>query len=177
MRQGKRVRLRSPERTDIPAFIRWFNDPEVTEFLLRSPPLGVYEEERWFDSLLQREGKVICIETNEGKLIGNIGILHIDWLSRKAEIGMAIGEKDYWSKGFGTEALSLYLDYLFLETPLNRIWLYCDNANQRARRCYLKCGFKVEGELRAHHFKNGRYIDDIGLSLTRSDWQELRGKK
>ena len=67
------------------------------------------EEEHWYDGLLTGRDQVFCIETLEGKLIGNVGIVHIDWTERKAEIGVMIGEKDYWSQGYGTDAMTVLL--------------------------------------------------------------------
>lgn len=170
MLTGDRVRLRAPMREDIPTFVKWFNDPEVTEFLLRSPPMGMDEEERWFDSLVSQEGRVFSVETRQGKLIGNLGIIHIDWAQRKADIGAVLGEKEYWSKGYGTEAITLLLGYMFEELNLNRIWLYCDESNVRAQRCYEKCGFRREGVFRQNRFKAGRYIDDVVMSILRGEW-------
>ncbi len=173
MLQGKLVRLRAPERGDLPAFVRWFNDPEATQFLLRGPPMSMEEEERWFTDLLKDEDRVFCIETLDGKLIGNLGIMHLDWTNRKADIGVMIGEKEYWSRGFGTEAISLLLKYMFEELNLERIGLYCDEANLRAQRCYQKCGFRQEGNFRHYLFKNGAFIDDIAMSILREDWDRL----
>jgi RimJ/RimL family protein N-acetyltransferase len=177
MLQGKLVRLRAPERGDLPTFVRWFNDPETTQFLLRGPPMSLEGEEQWYASLSTRElDPVFCIETLDGKLIGNIGIMHLDWTTRRAEIGVMIGEKDHWSQGFGTEAISLLLKYMFEELNLERVGLYCDEANLRAQRCYQKCGFRLEGKLRHYLFKNGEYVDDIMMSILRSDWEETNRK-
>jgi RimJ/RimL family protein N-acetyltransferase len=173
MLQGKLVRLRAPERGDLPTFVRWFNDPEATQFLLRGPPMGLEEEELWYQGLVRNEEKVFCIETLEGKLIGNLGITRLDWADRRAEIGVMIGEKDYWSRGYGTEAISLLLRYMFEELNLERIGLYCDETNLRAQRCYEKCGFRREGVFRRHRFKNGAFINDVIMSVLRSDWDEM----
>jgi RimJ/RimL family protein N-acetyltransferase len=170
---GKLVRLRAPERGDLPTFVRWFNDPEATQFLLRGPPMGLEEEEQWYADLLKHQDKVFCIETLDGKLIGNLGIMHLDWTNRRAEIGVMIGEKEYWGHGYGTEAITLLLRYMFEEMNLERIGLYCDEANQRAQRCYQKCGFRPEGKLRHYLFKNGVFVDDVMMSILRDDWNRL----
>lgn len=173
MLQGKLVRLRSPERGDLPAFVRWFNDPEATRFLLRGPPMSLEGEEQWYDDLLKSDDPVFCIETLEGKLIGNIGIMNLDWVDRRAEIGVMIGEKDHWSRGFGTEAISLLLRYMFEELNLQRIGLYCDETNLRAQRCYQKCGFRQEGVFRHHRLKDGAFVNDVIMSVLRADWDEI----
>jgi diamine N-acetyltransferase len=174
MLKGKLVRLRAPERGDLPTFVRWFNDPETTQFLLRGPPMSLEGEEQWYASLLTRNlDPVFCIETLDGKLIGNIGIMHLDWTDRRAEIGVMIGEKDHWSRGFGTEAITLLLRYMFEELNLERVSLFCDEANLRAQRCYQKCGFRPEGKFRHHRFRNGAYSDDVIMSILRSEWDTL----
>ena len=177
MLTGRRVRLRAPERHDIPIFVKWFNDPQVTEFLLRSPPMGTEEEERWYDSLLRSEGKVFCIETLEGQLIGNVGIIHIDWTDRKADIGIMIGEKDHWSHGYGSEALELLLGYMFEEMNLERVWLYCDQTNKRAQRAYEKCGFRKEGVLRHNRYKGGSFTDDVIFSILSQEWRDRKERR
>jgi RimJ/RimL family protein N-acetyltransferase len=169
MLQGKLVRLRAPERTDLATFVRWFNDDEVTQFLLRSPPMGMAEEVEWYEGLLARTDRHFCIETHDGKLIGNLGLIRVDWTGRAAEIGVMIGEKDFWSRGYGTDAIRAFLDYLFDELGLNRISLYCNVENVRARRCYEKCGFSVEGTFRQHHYKEGRYVDCVSMAVLRED--------
>ncbi len=174
MLQGTLVRLRAPERGDIPTFVRWFNDPEATQFLLRGPPMGMEEEERWYSDLLNEADRVFCIETLDGKLIGNIGIMHLDWGNRRAEIGVMIGEKEYWNRGFGTQAISLLLNYMFEELNLERIGLYCDETNLRAQRCYQKCGFIQEGKFRHHRLKGGAFYDDVMMSILRSDWDAIK---
>jgi RimJ/RimL family protein N-acetyltransferase len=177
MLEGKLVRLRAPERTDLATFVRWFNDPEVTHFLLRSPPMGMAEEVEWYEGLLQRPDKHFCIETKDGKLIGNLGLVRLDWTSRAGEIGVMIGEKDFWSRGYGTDAIRTLLGYLFDELGLNRISLYCQVDNVRARRCYEKCGFRDEGVFRQHHFKEGDYVDCEAMAQLREDWTAGRERK
>jgi RimJ/RimL family protein N-acetyltransferase len=174
MLTGSKVRLRAPQRSDIPLFVKWFNDPEVTEFLLRAPPMGMEEEERWYESLRASEGKVFCIETLEGRLIGNVGIIHVDWTNRKADIGIVIGEKEYWSHGYGREAIILLLGYMFEEMNLERVWLYCDDQNLRAQRCYEGCGFRREGVFRHNRLRGGRFTDDLIYSILRGEWDAMR---
>jgi RimJ/RimL family protein N-acetyltransferase len=172
MLEGKLVRLRAVERSDLPAFVRWFNDSEVTQFLLRSPPMSMEEEEHWYDGLLTREGKVFAIDTLEGKLIGNAAIVHIDYTERKADVGILIGEKDYWSKGYGTDALTVLLGYMFDELNMERIWLYADERNEKAQSCYRKVGFRKEGVLRHNRYKDGVFTDDVVMSVLLPEWRE-----
>jgi len=176
MLEGKLVRLRAPQRADIPIFVKWFNDPETTRFLLRAPPMGMEEEEAWYDSLVNKDTKVFCIETLDGRLVGNLGIIHIDWANRNADIGIIIGEKECWSKGYGTEAITLLLEYMFDELNLDRIWLYCDMENLRAQRCYEKSGLRREGIFRHHRLQGGKYRDDVVMSILRQEWLDRKAR-
>lgn len=176
MLEGKLVRLRAPQRTDIPLFVKWFNDPETTRFLLRAPPMGMEEEEAWYESLVNKDTKVFCIETLDGRLVGNLGIIHIDWANRNADIGIVIGEKECWSKGYGTEAIALLLGYMFDELNLDRIWLYCDMENLRAQRCYEKSGFRREGIFRHHRLQGGKFRDDAVMSILRQEWRDRKAR-
>jgi RimJ/RimL family protein N-acetyltransferase len=177
MLQGRLVRLRAPERTDLSAFVRWFNNPEVTRFLLRSPPMGMAEEVEWYDGLQQRPDRHFCIETLDGRLIGNLGLIRLEWINRSAELGVMIGEKEFWGRGYGTDAILIFLDYLFDELGLNRIFLYCHVDNVRARRCYEKCGFSHEGTFRQHHYKEGEYVDCVAMAILKEDRLNEKGKK
>jgi RimJ/RimL family protein N-acetyltransferase len=96
--------------------------------------------------------------------------LPIDQKARSVEIGIMIGEKDYWNKGHGTEAMRTMCRYGFEELNLNRIWLRVFDTNPRARKAYEKAGFVYEGTLRQAEYKHGRYIDVHIMSILKSDW-------
>jgi RimJ/RimL family protein N-acetyltransferase len=168
--QGEKVRLRAPERMDIPAFLRWLNDQDVTEFLDIEPPMGMEQEEAWFDSLRNSDTEVFSIETHDGELVGNIGLMKFDWVARKVTIGIVIGEKSHWGSGYGSDAVKTLLRYLFDELNMNRVYLEVDTANQRAVRCYEKCGFVREGILRQVRWKRGRFKDNYAMSILKDEW-------
>jgi RimJ/RimL family protein N-acetyltransferase len=85
-----------------------------------------------------------------------------------------IGEKEYWNRGFGTDAIETLLGYLFDELGLNRVYLIADERNVGAIHCYEKLGLRKEGLLRQNRYKNGVYTNDVEMSLLRQDWQEKR---
>ncbi|MGD0056974.1 MAG: GNAT family protein [Methanomassiliicoccales archaeon] len=174
MLEGRSVRLRAVERVDLPSFVKWINDPEVTRFLELNPPMSMEDEERWFVDLQKDPDKVFSIDTKDGKLIGNVGLMRLNWKDRSVIIGIMIGEKEYWNRGFGTDAIETLLGYLFDEVNMNRVYLIADERNARALRCYEKLGFMKEGLLRQHLYKNGNYIDDVEMSLLREDWEKRR---
>ncbi len=176
MIQGERIRLRAIEKSDLPDFQRWVNDEEVNAGLMLVMPLSLTDEETWFEKNQQRElytrPLAVDVRTPSGgwKLIGNTGFLAIDWRVRQAEVGIMIGDKDYWNQGYGGETLHLLLKLGFEQLNLNRIYLHVFDTNPRAIRAYEKIGFVHEGRLRESHYTNGRFYDTLVMSVLRSEW-------
>lgn len=176
MDSGERVRLRGIEESDIGKFVTWLNDPEVIQNLLIFWPLSMKQEEKWFEDLGKRElvEQPLAIEakTDSGwELIGNCTFEKIDWITRCTEVGIVIGNKDYWGRGYGSEALKLMLQFGFKRLNLNRIYLHVFETNPRAIHAYEKVGFKHEGRLRQDIYKNGQYIDVLVMGILRSEWE------
>ena len=114
---------------------------------------------------------MLAIETAEGVHIGNVGLHRIDWKNRNAEPGIAIGEKEYWNRGYGTDAIRTLLGLAFREMNLHRVFLRVDADNARGIRCYEKAGFRQEGTLREAVFKAGIYHDQYVMSILRSEFE------
>ena len=173
---GKRTRLRGIEREDIPRYVEWLNDPEVIQGLSLSVPLSMMQEQSWFDDLRNRPNEEhplgIEIQTPGGwTMIGNISLMKIEWKERQAEVGIFIGDKRYWSQGFGRDAMVLMLRYAFNSLGLNRVYLRVFETNPRAIHSYEKAGFVHEGRLRQAHFQDGRFVDVLIMSALSSEWQ------
>lgn len=177
MLRGERVYLRPAERSDIPVFVRWLTDADVTRHLSVSSPLSHAMEEKWFDRLVERQGNgqyhyVICLVA-DGTPIGAIDLRDIDGENGKAAFGIMIGEKAEWGRGYGTEALEALCDFGFGALRLERIELDVFAGNDRARRSYEKAGFRLEGTLRKAHFAEGRHVDVHRMAILRDDWLAL----
>lgn len=129
------------------------------------------------ESLLsRRDDIVLAIEVREGSdwvHIGNIGLHRIDWVNRVAKLGIVIGERDYWGRGYGTEAVRTMLRYAFRELGLNRVELEVFAFNARALRCYEKTGFRREGVRRKALFRDGKYHDIILMGILREEFAEV----
>lgn len=172
---GKRIRLRAPERDDIPMFREWLNDPQVRAGLTVYLPLSICNEERWFDNMLDGPAteQPLVIEIKQEKTwlsIGNCGFHNIDWRNRSAEVGLFIGETKHWNQGFGTETMRLLLTHGFETLNLHRIALQVYENNPGAIRSYEKAGFTFEGRQRQAEFQSGKYWDVIIMSILRSEW-------
>jgi len=173
---GERIRLRAPERDDLPRFVGWLNDPEVRQNLFMFLPLSMAEEERWFEDVLKQPAaeRPMVIEILEGenwKPMGNCGFISIDWRCRAGEVGIFIGDKSRWNQGYGTEAMRLLLRHGFNTLNLNRIFLRVFDTNARAMRTYEKAGFVHEGRLRQAEYQDGEYIDMLVMSVLSSEWK------
>lgn len=179
---GERIRLRAVEREDIKFFHVWLNDPEVTRGLALYLPLSMADEEGWFNALAQRDPneKPFSIEIKKGKswkLIGNCGFHAIESQNRCGEIGIAIGDKTEWNKGYGAEAMTLLQRHGFETLNLNRVFLRVYADNVRAVRSYEKAGFVLEGRLREANYKHGKYEDVLLMGVLRSEWNTRKKKK
>ncbi len=178
---GKRIRLRGIERGDIPQFQQWLNDPEVLEGLAIYLPLSMADEEQWFEELSKRDPveKALAIDIKEGndwRLIGDSGLFNLEWTNSCAELGIFIGDKSAWNKGYGTEAVGLLLRHGFETLNLHRIFLRVYSTNKRAIRSYEKAGFVLEGTLREAVYRHGKYADMHVMSVLRSEWDAAEGK-
>lgn len=179
---GDGVRLRAIEKSDLPHFVEWFNDSEVTENLLLHIPLSLDKEQMWYESMLKGPQAslplMIEIKTPEGWVaVGDCSFHNIEETNRCSEVGIVIGDKTAWNKGIGTEAMRLLLRHGFLNLNLNRIYLHVYETNPRGIRCYEKAGYVQEGRLRQAVYKNGRYLDVIVMSVLRSEWDALNQRK
>jgi RimJ/RimL family protein N-acetyltransferase len=171
--EGKKVRLRALEKTDIDEILKWINDPEVISNLILRYPVSKYQEEKWIEKILEgtdERNKHFVIETKEGVYLGGIGLHNINWNDRNAEVGIVIGKKEYWNKGYGTDAMMTILDFAFNRMNLYRVYLRVYDFNQRGVRSYEKCGFKKEGVLREDRYMEGKYHDTIIMGILKDEF-------
>ena len=179
---GECIRLRAIEREDIPRYVEWLNDPEVTAGLTMRLPMSISDETRWFEGLSNRpvEERPLSIDLKmpDGgwKHIGSVGLEGIEWMNRCAGFGIIIGEKLLWNQGYGTEATHLMLKHGFETLNLNRIFLHVYENNPRAIHAYKKVGFVKEGLLRDAVYRNGCYINILLMSVLRSEWNSIQKK-
>jgi RimJ/RimL family protein N-acetyltransferase len=176
---GERLILRAWERTDLDAFTRWFNDPEVTIYLTTTYPcLSREQEERFYDKMLDDKYHWAIALKSDGTLIGNCALVNVDFAKRAAEVGIVLGEKAYWSQGYGREALRLVQDVAFSGLGLHRLFLRHADFNARGHRCYLAAGFVEEGRLREKDFIKGQWCDEVVMSiLEREYWARNKAEK
>ena len=103
--------------------------------------------------------------------MGSAGLFTFDHQARRAELGIAIGAKQYWDRGYGTNAVRLLLRHAFENLNLNRVSLVVFESNPRAIHVYKKVGFIEEGRMREFHFSGGEYCDTLIMSMLRREWE------
>ena len=162
---GEKCYLSPMNMEDTEQFTRWLNDQEVVQYLdIAHINVSLPAEEKAMQRLIN-EHTYSIIDKKTDSLIGNCGLSDINHLNRTATVGIFIGNKDYWGKGYGTEALQLLLDYGFNTLNLRNIMLCVYSFNERARACYEKIGFKKIGVRRKALFRNGKEHDIIFMDI------------
>jgi RimJ/RimL family protein N-acetyltransferase len=171
MIQGKRICLRAIEPGDLADYHRWLNDPEVICYLKLYLPLSMPDEEAWYEAMRSDPDQMaFAIETEAGQHIGNVGLMHLNWKDRSVELGIVIGDKSQWGKGYAQDAIRTMLAFVFSEMNLNRVYLrvYADHAS--AINTYRKCGFVEEGRLREEIYADGRYHDMLVMGILQREF-------
>ena len=107
-----------------------------------------------------------AVDTSDGKHIGNCSYYNVSEAKGEAELGIMIGNRDYWDKGYGTDAVTTLVNYIFSQTNLNRIYLETLESNIRAQKCFQKCGFTPYG----HLGKDG--FSFVLMEIYRNQWQK-----
>lgn len=182
--RGELVRLTAEEPELLgKTFSSWDRDSEFRRLLDDEPPClwSAKKIKEWFekDSYEGDEsGLSFCIRTlQEDCLIGFIGLWDIEWSHGDAEVGIGIGDRERWGKGYGTDAMRVILRYGFTELNLERITLGVFGYNGRAIRSYEKAGFTVEVRMRQALYRDGSRADIVFMGILRDEWQALNGER
>jgi [ribosomal protein S5]-alanine N-acetyltransferase len=172
---GARIYLREVRVADVgERYYAWMNDPEITRYLesrfFPQPLEGIeaYVRARSGD----RAGVFLAIVLRDGdRHIGNIKLGPVDWIHRLADIGLVIGEKDCWGKGYATEAIRLVTDYAFRMLNLHKVTAGCYATNLGSAQAFQKVGFAIEGVRPRHFYSEGEYVDHILLGRINPAWK------
>lgn len=175
-RKSTRVTLCPLSAEHLSCTHRWINDPEVHQFLNSYLPMMEEDQKEWLEKVhKQKQNNIVFMIVADGKPIGSMGIHNIDHRQGTATTGALIGEKEYWGRGYGSEAKMLLLEYAFNVLNLRKIYSNVISFNDRSYRYSLKCGYQEEARLKDHMYVRGEYWDFIWLSVYRKDWQPLWG--
>jgi RimJ/RimL family protein N-acetyltransferase len=172
--EGKNLNLRVMEKEDVPLFLEWANKPEVFGEYNPLHQMSKTEAEKMLDN--SSDIKPFIIEKKDGSKIGFIvhfHVLHLGTGTKQLEIGYTLVPSER-GKGYGTEALEIMVDYLFLSRDVMRVQAQTDQRNVASQKILEKVGFKREGTLRNNFFMRGEWTDDYIYSIIREDWKEPR---
>lgn len=168
---GKKTLLRALGKKDLGKSLIWLKDPSVNMFLSHSFDDYTEEQEvKWFEFIQNSNNDVVFaiedIDTNH--YIGNCALHKIDWKNENCEMGIVIGEKDYWNHGYGSDAVKSIINFAFSNLNLKSIKLEVYRYNRRAINVYKKIGFKLVKIKKKGHFYNGKYWDTYIMELKKN---------
>ncbi len=179
---GKLCYLRPVEESDVTEeYISWLNDPAVHRYLgwgrfpvTRASLLSSVE--RFWGS--DKDVLLAIVDRKTDLHIGNVALNRINWIHRNADTGLVIGRKEFWGKGYATEAWFLAIDYAFKVLNLHKIIATVVAGHDSSQAALEKLGFQVEGTHREEFFLEGKYRDYIRLGILREEFcsREQKGK-
>jgi len=175
--EGSRVALRRHVPENLAAFRRWYSDPEIARLArYQEAPMRPDEIERFFAARVVGDDALAMAihELATDRLVGTCAFSQLDGDNGSALYHITIGEKDAWGRGYGTEATRLMLDHAFGTLGLHRIALFVFEFNERAIRAYRRCGFVIEGRARESIYRDGRWWDELAMSVLERDWRQQR---
>jgi RimJ/RimL family protein N-acetyltransferase len=170
--EGKKIRLREKKLADVRADYRWQSDPELSR-LDAAPSLDMSFALYLLDySAIMHEDNhrrfPLGVETMDGKHIGNCTLYDIDEKKGEGQVGIMIGDKEYWNQGYGTDSMITFTDYIFRNSTLNRLYLKTLDWNLRAQKCFTKCGFKDCGRMQRDGF------NFMLMEMYRGEWEKTQ---
>lgn len=173
---GGEVRLRPLVEEDIPLLTRWLFDPEILHWLqLSEDPAELRTEEAVRERFERMQADPFTetwrIDAVEGRPVGQIELVDIHPLQRRAEMHLLVGEKDTWGRGYGTRAVRRLLGHAFEDLRLRRVSTMADADNTRVIRLFERCGFEREGLLRRHRLRHGQPVDMVIVGILEEDYR------
>ncbi len=172
---GNKVIIREKSSVDAWNDYAWETDPELSQLDAVTPTtmtfsryLSDYENELSYSSPNSRR---FAIDTLDSQHIGNCSYYNISETRGEAELGIMIGNRNYWNKGYGTDVVTTLVNYIFRQTNLNRIYLKTLESNSRAQKCFQKCGFTPY----KHWDRDG--FSFVLMEMHRNQWQEREERK
>lgn len=167
--QGDKILLRPIRPADVnDAYVRWMNDPEVTQYLeSRFNSYTSHNLLQYVEKMMGNPDSFLfaIVDKGDNRHIGNLKLGPINRMHRRASVGLVIGETEFFGKGVGTEAINLVVRFAFGDLNLHKLTAGCYAPNRAAEKIFTKNGFEKEGFRKQHVVYDGSYIDVIELGL------------
>jgi len=158
---GERIELIPLAEEHFDLTLKWINNPNLRVMTGTRFPVSQYEHEGWFKArATDKYNKTYVIRLKgESQPIGLVGNAEYDYINRITNLFIYIGETDFMGKGYGQETLNLYKDFCFNEMNIHKTLAYMYSYNNVSIKMFEKCGYILEGTLKSHWFKDGKYHD------------------
>mgnify|MGYP003934870413 CR=1 FL=1 len=169
---GKKCYLSPIDPDDAPIYAGWLNDPELSLMLqIVNKPVSVAGEREWLEKFAKDPYQFAIVDAQTNTLIGGCGLKDVDLVNRTALMGVFLGDKSYWGRGFGEEAVRLLVDFAFSFVNLQSIMLEVFSFNPRAIRCYEKVGFKRVGTRRGAKLLGNKRYDEVLMDILADEFE------
>ena len=170
---GNRLYLSPMSVEDAAIYVKWLNDPTVSENIGMDTKITTLESEKeWLKENQNKYNFAIVLKESD-KLIGNISLIEVDLVHRNAVLGIFIGDDSNRGKGYGKEAIKLLLEYGFNNLNLNNIMLSVYSFNKRAIKVYESLWFKKFGTRHKSHYFKGKFYDEIQMEILKEEYSEI----
>jgi ribosomal-protein-alanine N-acetyltransferase len=177
-----RICLQPHGEQDIPPFITWVNDPETRHYSRNFFPQAFESEKKWLADNSNYSAKSDSMSfgiwlSEEKRIIGSIGLFAISYPDANCWMGLLIGDKNCWGKGYATDAGALILDYAFGELGMHKVIVGIYSPNQRSQGVARKLGFTLSGVIKDEVFVDGKFVDGFVFEMMRDAWVASRFEK
>jgi RimJ/RimL family protein N-acetyltransferase len=165
---GKKTILRLLGKHDLKNSLTWLKDPSVNMYLSQNfREYNERKEQKWFEFIKDSNNDIVfAVEDIKTNLhIGNCALHKINWEKGSCEMGIMIGNKDYWDKGYGSDAIKSIIKFTLSDLKLKKIVLNVYSYNKRAIKVYKKFGFKTVQIQNKEHFYNGKFWDTLVMEF------------
>ncbi|MBU1142742.1 MAG: GNAT family N-acetyltransferase [Firmicutes bacterium] len=171
MIKGDRINLIPMNDEIFQLTLGWINQPELRDFTNSRFPVNEYEHKNWFEKKANEKYLKIygIFEKTSNKVIGIVGLNEYDPFNRTAYPYIYIGEQTNQAKGIGTESFNLFIKFLKEEMNVRRVYGFLFEYNKSSLSMLQKCGYKLEGEMREHWYKNGKYHNVVVVGALLED--------
>jgi len=163
------IQLKPLQRADLnERYLNWLNDPEVTKYMIGERfPVTMDHLEKYCGKMTNSPNHVIFAIWVDKVHVGNVTLNDIDWVARVANVGIMIGDKEFWRQGVGTESLRQISNYAFEKLNLRKLWAGMAFGNVGSLGAFERVGFSEEGRLDGHLYHDGSYCSEIIVGMLR----------
>lgn len=149
----------------------WLNHSNVYLHMNMQYPITLEETKKWHERALYNSSRFDFSFEEKEKIVAMTGLTNIDTVNGLAEFYIMVNP-EIQGQGYGKKSTEFTLNYAFVNYNIHKVYLYTNQFNERANNLYEKLGFKLEGTLRKHKFKNGEFIDRCVYGLLKEDWKK-----